>query len=259
MAARARALVVVCAFAAASGPAWAEKWKAIPELQGHACAPAVEKLLFEWGSAFDWESGPVAPPEPRVYRSPTSTIGVWTELWLHSDGSVETRRTTAATTVAAMWRAPECRPGIGVKERTFGPPPANGSFTDEDLRALVGKHPAGVVYAWSPGMPLSISGIREMRAAAKELGVPVFGVLDPEADAAIAETEAKRAGLPSTDLRRIDSLELLNRGVHVHYPGIVLFAGGKIVGPRLPGHATAAEYREFLERHLPRKDPKPPK
>lgn len=232
------------------GAAWAEPWKAIPELQGRACVRQLEKVLAEWDSAFEWDRGPMGPAESVVYRSPTGSLGAWTEVWIHTDKSLEARFTTAASTLSVQWKGPDCRPAMGVKQRTFGPPPPNGSFTDEDLRALVKQHRAGVIYAWSPAMPISMAGLQEMRKAARALGVPVIGVLDPEADAVIAEAEARRNGLAKEDLRQVDSLELMNRGVHVHYPAAVMFADGKIVGPRLPGHATADEYRAFLEPYL---------
>jgi hypothetical protein len=138
------------------------------------------------------------------------------------------------------------------------------SFTDADLRAVVGStlgseaQRAGargqgfagvVVYAWSPHMPLSVDGFREIRAATTELGLRLVPVLFAGSDRDFARREAERVGMPPAALREVRSVELTMRDGQVHAPSILVFTGRR-ASPVLPGYRNAAGYRRYLRAYL---------
>ena len=121
-------------------------------------------------------------------------------------------------------------------------------FTDADLRAGLGER-ATVVYTWSPHMPLSVDGYREIAQASRALDARLIPVLFAGGDRAFARSEAQRVGIPDEGLREIASIELVFRDAHVHAPTILVFHAGR-VSPVLPGYRNADGYRRFLEEFL---------
>ena len=144
---------------------------------------------------------------------------------------------------------------------------AHAPFTDADLRRLVAgvvgrgggaraavetaadPPVAVVVYVWSPHMPLSVDGYREIALAADALGMALVPVLIPGSDRAFALREAARVGMPTEHVRTSRSIELAMRDAHVHAPSILVFGRGRI-SPVLPGYRDAGGYRRYLEAFL---------
>lgn len=126
-------------------------------------------------------------------------------------------------------------------------PTTGPRFTDADLEAAIGAHAPGVaVYAWSPHMPLSVDGLREVEAAARLAGFGFEPVLIVPGDTSFARAEVERVGAPPTALRRIASIELLARELQVHAPALLLFSRDR-VSPVMPGYRNAEGYSRFLE------------
>ena len=59
--------------------------------------------------------------------------------------------------------------------------PVSKEFSDAYLRKLVRENKAGLIYAWSPHMPLSVDFMKYAQRAAAKLGLKFFLVLDPAA------------------------------------------------------------------------------
>jgi len=123
-------------------------------------------------------------------------------------------------------------------------------FDDDDLRRLVQGNGRGVIYLWSPHMPLSVDGFRSLRAAADARGLAVHAVLDPAADRAFAAASLTAAGLSATALRVADSVELTFRDLVLHAPSVQVYGGGQLRGSAFPGYHSPEEYGVFLDRVL---------
>ncbi len=156
-------------------------------------------------------------------------------------------RVTPALVMTLAWSA-SCSVTTATRPR---PGAATPRFSDEDLARAVAGPARGVVYVWSPHMPLSVDGYRAIVTAASERGLRVDAVLDPGADRAFAAAERARGGLPASALRVADSVELLFRDVLIHAPSVQAYGQGRLRGSAFPGFHTAAEYGAFLDRVLP--------
>jgi hypothetical protein len=159
---------------------------------------------------------------------------------------------TPRTTTAVRLEGKDCQQSLSLTERKLDETRMKGAFTDETLAALVASGKTGLVYAWSPHMQLSLDGVREARKAARQLGAELSLVLDPTADQAQAEAAARKAGLPAEALKPMQSLELQYRGVPGHYPALVAYGKGRILGWASPGYQPAERYTRQVRQRLTR-------
>ena len=115
-------------------------------------------------------------------------------------------------------------------------------------RHLAGsERPAGVIYLWSASMPLSRTGIPEIRRAAQQLGLPLI-ITDAETvyDGAGRGGSSSDAQPDPSNLARA----LVASGATVHFPSVVVHRRGAIVGGAIVGFKTEAAYRTLLHERL---------
>ncbi len=98
----------------------------------------------------------------------------------------------------------------------------------------------------------SLAGFATIKKAAARLGLKVFAVLDPYADPEAARRDVDRHGLERGALMRMESIELFEREMPIHYPSIVVFSGGRVVGPTIPGFKEAETYVRLIAENLKR-------
>jgi hypothetical protein len=190
------------------------------------CGPSLASYESAWRGTGDWRR--VAPIRDEQEVSPTDSIGVWLERSRGENGDAELRRVSAGETHVARAGGASCDVRVARVTRSFVS--TEHSFTDETLRALVRDHAAGAIYVWSPGMPLSIRGLDEARAAAESLGIAFTAVV---ADAA----PDQRSQDPT-----LASLELVYRNANIHYPSITFYRRGKVLGAAIPGFKSRETY-----------------
>ena len=116
---------------------------------------------------------------------------------------------------------------------------------------------AGLFYAWSPHMPLSVDGLKEIIAAGDELDVLVLPVLSPHANVDYALDRLRDRGLPADLLRQSESAELVKRDLFLHAPAIIIFNEGEFVSPVLPGLRRAGDYAKLIGRFLKNAEEQP--
>jgi hypothetical protein len=124
------------------------------------------------------------------------------------------------------------------------------AFSDEALRQVVRKNEKGVIFSWSPHMPLSIKAYFDLQTAAGRLGLKVFPVLDADADPVSSIEVVKKHQIETSALRRMQSIELYQRGMAIHFPSILVFSGGKIRGDIIPGAKQEDLYETLIKREL---------
>ena len=105
-------------------------------------------------------------------------------------------------------------------------------------------------YAWSPHMPLSVEGYREITAATNSLGLAMTTVLSSHANVDYARDSARRVGIPEEAFALNRSIELTMRDLNVHAPAILIYANGAFVSPVIPGFRRAADYESLIRRFL---------
>ncbi len=242
--------------------AWVAAWTEAGLLTG-PCAGEVRSTLVAWDATARGIEAPPGPGGERMLRIPTRERGVW--IVVEWPGSEPPRGTTRRSDVGSGADAPLLHrvDAAGTRSRRFtagcraaesttsAGEPGAATFTDADLRAALDEAEAtGVVlYAWSPHMPLSVDGWRELASAARMRGLNAIPLLIAHADTAFARREAVRAGIPAAGLREIASVELLMRDVQVHAPSILVLRSGR-TSPVLPGYRNAEGYGRFLDAFL---------
>jgi hypothetical protein len=212
----------------------------------NVCAASLRGFEEGWGGTGEWRR--LAPyPVPRE-ASPTSEIGVWLERWTLESGAVELRRVSAHETRTARVAGSECVIELAAHRRQYDSTVMATSFTDAALRDVVRANARGMIYVWSPGMPLSIQGFAEARAAAASLGIAFTAVV---ADARPGELDSLRvvsrvaARIAPSDSRAMESVELVYRNATVHYPAVVLYKDGAILDAVIPGYKGRDTYRKL--------------
>lgn len=207
------------------------------------CAAAVTRQLQAWKATGPPRDEPGASEASLTRYRPTGGIGTWV-VESRTLTSVSLLQVTPARLIRLEWTD-----ACAVSSDDWPRPAAEAPrFTDDDLRALVDSGRPGVLYVWSPHMPLSVDGYRHIAAAAAARGMSVHPLLEPAADRAFAQASLARGGLPADALRVADSVELWFRDVHLHAPSILVFARGRIAGEAWPGYHSAEEYSAFLDR-----------
>ena len=223
------------------------------------CAAESRAAVVAWGARGDGIGAPPAPGVASTARFPTAEPGVWVVVERGVSGAavavhrVDASGTRTLTFDARCTATERTVPGPSAGVAASSPSGPGGTFTDADLRSLLAASDGVpvVVYLWSPHMPLSVDGWREIEAAAASLGMTAVPVLIAHAEADFARREAARAGIPPEGLRSVASVELLMRDAQVHAPSILIF-GADRVSPVLPGYRNAEGYGRFLEAFLGR-------
>ena len=102
----------------------------------------------------------------------------------------------------------------------------------------------GIVYLWTPRMPLSRSGIPNVVEAARALGLRVTLMSTEELlDYAEGDHPSAGAGLPLADA-------MLEAGVLTHAPALVVHAGGDVIGTAILGYKSADAYARLVASRL---------
>ncbi|MEP6780919.1 MAG: hypothetical protein ABJC26_13575 [Gemmatimonadaceae bacterium] len=203
------------------------------------CAVAIDSVASTWRSENQWRR--LAPyPVPRE-ATPTDSVGVWLERWTMDDGSVEMRRVTVLRTDVAKIDANRCEMTEAIHNRTYNADAMKNAFTDAALDSLIHRNDRGMVYVWSPGMPLSVKGLTEAKATAAKLGIAFTAIVAEAAANDIAATIAK------VDTRDMQSLELVYRNATIHYPSVLFYANHKIVDGVIPGYRNRDTYTTFAK------------
>lgn len=200
-----------------------------------ACVSAQTSLEAAWHGTGHWRR--ISPYPVSRDASPTDSIGVWLERWTNPDRTIELRRVSAAVTVAAVITEPSCAPRLVTHRRTFDSAATANAFTDDKLRELIARTRDGVIYVWSPGMPLSVRGLVEAKAAADSLRVAFTAIV---ADAHPLELHDSR--VDTAYQHSLNSLDLVYRDATLHYPSIIFYGDGALLGSAIPGYKPRETY-----------------
>jgi hypothetical protein len=209
------------------------------------CRAEVEQQLRAWRHQPPPRPQPPATDGATVRHWPTDELGTWV-VQRSGGANASLTRVGPDATLEIAWTA-ACRPQ---ETRRARPPIDAPRFSDGDLRRLLDTTAAGLIYVWSPHMPLSADGVAAVRTAAQARALPVTVLLDPGSNRAFAAQVAGERGLPPEVLRAADSVELTFRDVLVHAPTVQVYRQGRLRGSPYPGYHTADEYGAYIDRVL---------
>ena len=108
-------------------------------------------------------------------------------------------------------------------------------FDDTNLQHLKGTGQAGIVYLWTPYMPLSILGLSEAEEVANRLDMDFTAVLDPASGREWSFLETQE-DLKPYSRHYMSSFELLDLGVLNHFPAVVIYRDGEIIPTVIHGY-----------------------
>jgi hypothetical protein len=161
------------------------------------------------------------------------------------------------STVAA--RIERCR------RLAVGPKPAAATFANKSSArqpVAAAKGCDGLIYIWSPLMPLSRLGIRNAAAASSDLGIDMMIVGGSELYTRLAALQAGPGNQPVGAHRRAleDALvqDLVAAGATIHYPAVIVHRQGYFVGGAIVGYKTTEAYRSIVHARLSEGGPNRP-
>lgn len=242
------------------------------------CSDQVQEKIKLYGAERSWVKGPPGLDGSVTYVSPTRVIGQWAGVKKYQSGELQFLLITR-NRMRAFDYGPQCGATIDPREAPFaGTQLAEDGgpvFTDDDLLHTIERESVyGIIYVWSPGMVYSYSaslnqqgavnsgaeprssGIKNAREAAlkaaQKVGVGGGGTLaivDPAAPRSLIKRvyDAGNHDLSSSDLRKMDSLEMMMRSMGQHFPAILVYGNGKIYRQIRFGVASEEKYQQFIE------------
>ncbi len=213
---------------------------------GAACAEAANEVLSEWRSTNEFLTTAGSTDAVSVLRSPTTETGVWVVVRM-AEGRIQRLARVSADIEIEAAIDERCRIRTSVRKKHVT---TDGLLTDNEVEAILADRHAGVFYAWSPHMPLSVDGLHEIFTAGERLDILVTPVLSSHANIGYARDRTAGLNLPDTVFRSSHSIELEMRDFNVHAPAILVFQGGRFVSPVIPGFRYAEDYEALIGRFL---------
>lgn len=116
---------------------------------------------------------------------------------------------------------------------------ANRGFTDSALADWLARKPTGLIYVWSPQMPLSELGRAEVLEIAASSGFEVLTLVDPYSVQSDTGADAPVA-----------ALELLRLGVLDHFPALLVVRRGEILPGVLHGYEEPSSLKHLVLKKL---------
>ena len=175
------------------------------------CKPEIQKQIASWKGLNQWSHR-----NDDLYISPTLNFGNW--LWLKDEkDSITLTKANQKTQLRVNFSKANCQKKMLLVPIQKIDTSLNG---DEYLERLI-QHGKGIIYLWSPQMPLSQKGISEIKKVVIKHGFKLILILDPNAKNLKPEQFSENS-------LRLDSFELKMRNAYMHFPSVLGFENGNI-------------------------------
>lgn len=215
------------------------------------CSSFVQDALIGWKTLERWENAGIDLDGSNFYRSPTQEIGIWIQAKVFPNKVIELLRISEANQVSLKWDVSTCKPQLVAKEfAVVAPADGMGAFRDQDLRAALRGKKSGLVYIWSPYMPYSLRGLPEAKKLAQAKGLDFIVACDPAARSGAKKDAIKKNSWPKEYARTLRSVDLMMRGMSIHYPALIVYKNHGFVSPMLPGYEAPEMLERFVDRYL---------
>lgn len=210
------------------------------------CESAFFKTLEGWEVPAKWSETPGSDMSERVMHATTKSPGVSLDVKVKNKRTIAYRNAPDSV-IEVSWSEPACVASIAYVPHHV---PQN-AFTDADLKKLLAQsarhHSSGIIYFWSPHMNYSVTGVKEMKKIAHDMHLEVTFLLDPKAALNLNKQVQREQNFPNAYMRTVESRELLDRHIMLHFPSMVLYSNGKLMSHWLPGYKQPAQARNILK------------
>lgn len=223
----------------------------LQQISKFACAGQLKTVLTQWNVDLKSEWKGSLSETGKSFRIHGSKFGEWVIV-----SSPTVKKSTIHHSLAngtkeeAIFDLAQCDKTTWTAQRS----PAQNTktpiseFLDDELKILLESSKNGIIYVWSPNMSLSLKGIKDVTAAAKEAGLPVTLMMDPMADEEFAQEVIHEQNLPASAAKRMESDELAARGATLHYPALMIYRNSKVCETVQRGYRDQANYRKIIEK-----------
>lgn len=123
-------------------------------------------------------------------------------------------------------------------------------FTDKDLIETMKASPWGVIYVWSPNMPLSVSAIKEIKQAMSDQKGKLTILVDGKINMSSAEELLSKGEVLPAEVRQAASSELFSHGMILHYPIAFIYKNGLLSNRTYIGHKKSEIYSKWITKEL---------
>ena len=175
------------------------------------------------------------------------------KLWTESNHAAELEQDLKTKQeVLRVWDAKKACEVQEVARPSHQKPPldvANG-FTDEDVFSTVKAHDWGVIYVWTPYMALSVTGLKEIKAAVKAKGGTLTILMDGKASPTEAQAWVAKGDVADSELKPVASHELYSRELGLHYPISFIYRKGFISNRTYFGYKSDDEYQKWIDLEM---------
>ena len=226
-------------------------------LKNAACSGEVNKALDEKLKKQFWINTFISLPAKSLmdgvhFRDSAAQKAYY--LWNENDATfyVETALNNKWQTVNKWEKEKGCKavqskkPLLKFKFQQFP-----GSFNDDKLFSLLKTHQRGVIYVWSPYMPLSVEGIENAVKAAARNELPITVLLDGKASLKDAQQwKDKFKFMKPEYFEQVSANELFSRNMAVHYP-IMFYYDSKFISNRTYiGHKSEDIFDQWMKLEI---------
>jgi hypothetical protein len=241
--------------------AWADaKFAEVPNLLRQtltklSCRKNIEQTIPSPLTNKEWVPFLVSEPNQKlktgiIYRN--SKTGFSYSLYGDSEASTYTvlnKKTNEY--VKTTWPAKACDQSTVVKMKTTSSinlsKKSDGTFSDLDLQNTLQKTGWGVIYVWTPYMPLSVEGLAEIKKAVTAEKGTLTILMDRNASLDQAEKWVSQGLVQKQELKKVEAAELFDRGLGVHYPVAYLYENGFLSNSEFVGYKKASMYSKWIQ------------
>jgi hypothetical protein len=110
----------------------------------------------------------------------------------------------------------------------------------------------GLVYLWSPTLPLSVAGIADVRVVAQEMALPLYVFADPYADPSLVKRMVDDGTVKAEDATPGDTLSFQLLGATQHFPALLVFNDQRFTSMAYVGRRTMGELEAIIHSELKR-------
>ncbi|WP_413289411.1 hypothetical protein [Bdellovibrio sp. HCB337] len=157
---------------------------------------------------------------------------------------------TKKETVQSWSLAQDCKMETVNRSAQEVPLATTKGFTDADLAKTMKAHKWGIIYVWTPYMPLSVKGLAEIKAAVKAEGGHLTVLMDPKAHINEAKKWAEKGMVQKSEMTPVASTELVSREMGLHYPVTYIYKDQFVSNRDYVGHKSAKVFKRWIASEM---------
>ncbi|MGZ3725461.1 MAG: hypothetical protein ACXWQQ_06660 [Pseudobdellovibrio sp.] len=236
---------------------WAKDQNLTAELEASKCKTEVQKKLGDHLLKHFWYNASISVPEKSLipvneFRDTASKKVYY--FWNDTKTShlIEMDMLTHKQTLTEWSADTKCTAKtVATKMIRSAPVKLTGKFNDQELFKLLGKNKNGLIYVWSPYMPLSVDAIENIQAAADMNHLPLTILLDGKAGLKDAKAWAdKKSFIKPEYMTQVSSNEMFDRSMQVHYPILFYYNDQFLSNRTYIGHKEKNIYDLWIKTEI---------